>query len=152
MGCGASNDAQQAEGIASFFGKVVTIKTCHGNFLRAHAGEAGAVLDQQTEAHEWEQWTIEDAGEGKVFFKSHHGTWIRANAPTDEEATVDMSGAAHEWEQFEAVAEGDQWRFKSHHGTFLRANEGGEGATVDQKKDVDTLGDWENFTVAVVEA
>eukprot|EP00672_Neobodo_designis_P026950 CAMPEP_0174827810 /NCGR_PEP_ID=MMETSP1114-20130205/940_1 /TAXON_ID=312471 /ORGANISM="Neobodo designis, Strain CCAP 1951/1" /LENGTH=324 /DNA_ID=CAMNT_0016061487 /DNA_START=55 /DNA_END=1029 /DNA_ORIENTATION=+ len=156
MGCADSKDAKAVEGIEAFFGKQAAFKSHHGTYLRAHEGADDAVADLQTKLGDWETWSIEDAGEGKIFIKSAHGTYLRAHerAADAEEGSfakvdlaADKDAAGTKWE---AVAEGEKfWRVKSAHGAWLRAEEGEEGAAVNQQANPEA-GEWENWTIATV--
>ncbi|KAJ2986004.1 hypothetical protein HDV02_000256, partial [Globomyces sp. JEL0801] len=123
----------------------VTFKSAHGTYLRAQPGGDGSKLDLQTQADEWEQFTIQT---NRAFIKSYHGTFLSAQ-PGGEGSTIDLKANMGSWETFTIETVDDFYvALRSCHGTVLRAQPGREGATLDLQTQV---GDWEKFTLELLD-
>jgi len=78
---------------SDIIGKRVILCGAHGKNLQAHG--SGSV-DMSENKAEWEQWTIEDAGNGKVILCGAHGKNLQAHGS----GSVDMSENKLDWEQW----------------------------------------------------
>jgi hypothetical protein len=78
---------------SDIIGNRVILCGAHGKNLQAHG--SGSV-DMSENKAEWEQWTIEDAGNGKVILCGAHGKNLQAHGS----GSVDMSENKLDWEQW----------------------------------------------------
>jgi hypothetical protein len=140
-----------------YLNRLVSIRTAHGTYVRAHPGGQGSKVDIQTFVGPWEKWRVVYAGEDKVAFMSPHpNQYLRSHGPKkvlwfrSSSQYCDIQTYIDACEKFDVIAVGNgQLAIRGNcHGEYLRAESGGEGARVNTQN---SIGDWEKFTMQIVE-
>ncbi|CAE7557424.1 IFI27 [Symbiodinium sp. CCMP2456] len=109
------------------------------------------VANRFGKAKEWETWTMEFHGD-KVALRSHHGTYLRAQADGFVVADQTSVRGSEKWSMENAPgSDGYIVAFKSCHGKYLCADDGhfmniGVGNVV--HADRDACGEWEQWTIS----
>jgi hypothetical protein len=130
-------------------GGKVSIRTCHGKWIRAHPD---GHLDQSERVEDWESWEPVPIGGGLYNFRSCHGKWLRGHA--GDEARADQSEVTEMWERWVIESSGRIEQFYGQpvfllnveHNNLLRGHPGGDGACVDTQA-LENRGDWEKMTI-----
>jgi len=119
----------------------VAIKSAFNTYFRAHPGTH---VDLQIWAHGWETWTMQTLANGKVAFRSAHGSWLCTH-PGGANARVQMVPHLNIWETYDLIHHGDGTvSLRSIHGNYVRAWPGGTGSKIDTQT---YPGHWERFRI-----
>jgi hypothetical protein len=113
--CNASNQcAKSGGGGGGGTSNSRTLRSVHGTYLSAWTDRTVRLMKN---ADTWEKFSLESAGNGKVYLRSFHGTYLSAWPDR-----VQLMPHAKAWEQWTPVQNSDgSISLLSHHGTYLSA-------------------------------
>lgn len=110
-----------------------TFRSYHNTYL---SGWDDGTLKLQGHAQGWEQWTVEEIGNGNIALRSHQGRYL--SAWTD--GSVRTAGHRQEWEHWTEVSNSDgSISLRSFHGTYLSAWTDGSVRLADHNRN------WEHW-------
>jgi len=128
-------------------GKIITLKGSNNMYVSSENGTAPMNCNRAS-AGTWEQFTVVDAGNGKIglqamgkFVSSENGA---TSGITCNRTTIGGSGS---WEQFDWVAQPDGTiSLRGNNGQYISSNNGTSVMTCNRA----TAGAWEAFTYTVI--
>lgn len=122
------------------YGTVITLKGFNNKFVNGMNGTA-AMTCTSTVAQGWEQFTVVDAGGGKVSLRSM-GKYVSSENGTT--AITCSRLTAGDWEKFDWVVSADgKVAFRGNNGKFISSENGTQAMTCTRA----TASGWEYFTV-----
>ena len=102
------------------FDQKVYIKSFHGTFLRADIDKTTVNLIDHSQ--EWEEWTIHQLPDNKVFLQSYWDTFLRAL----DNGGIDQAKEQSTWEAWTLeTLDNGKYAFVSVWGTYLSASDKG---------------------------
>lgn len=128
-----------------FVGRVVTLRTADGDYVRAEGGGGDGVKADRSSPSTHESFKIEDIGAGQVAILSYDNYYLRARNGGGSSIWFDR-GSVGDHEKWTPVSlSGGKWAFKCANGNYLVAENGGGGPL---NCDRSSVGSWERFTVS----
>jgi hypothetical protein len=118
---------------------IVSLKSYQNKHLSADPG-GGVVCDRDWD-REWEQFTLESHGEGKVRLKSYHGMYLSAKRDANGTVRCDQREAS-DYETWTIEIAGGGIALKSYLGKYLYPKIDGS-----VRANQDKVGEEETFTV-----
>ena len=115
--------------------KLAIFNESHNRYL---CGTGEGLAEQREVRNEWEEFTIEDLGNGNVAIKSFHGFYM--SAQPDGKIEFDRT-ECQDWEIFKRENNGDGFTLLGNHGMYLCFGGQDGGVTCDRSE----AGAWEIF-------
>lgn len=122
-------------------GQTISIMGNNNDFVSSNNG-VGAITCDRTVAQGWEQWTVVDAGNGKIALRGNNGDYISSENGT--QAMTCNRTTFQAWEEFTWVDNADgSFSLKGSNGDFVSSENGTQGMNCNRT----TAGLWEDFRV-----
>jgi len=122
-----------------------SIKTCFGNYIRAHPGGDGSKVDLKGQCGAWETFTIEK-DDDKILFHSLHNTYLCAHPGDNGRIELQSrKGLSEKWTMILHNEEPRLYSFQSCHGSFVKANQ--DNTLTLRVCDIQNLSQYEKFII-----
>ncbi|HVU95202.1 MAG TPA: family 16 glycosylhydrolase [Puia sp.] len=122
-------------------GQTISIMGNNNDFVSSNNG-ASAITCDRTVAQGWEQWTVVDAGNGKIALRGNNGDYM--SSENGVQAMTCNRATFQAWETFTWIDNADgSFSLKGNNGDFVSSENGAQGMTCNRT----TASLWEDFRV-----
>jgi beta-glucanase (GH16 family) len=122
-------------------GQTISVMGNNNDFMSSNNG-ASAVTCDRTVAQGWEQWTVVDAGNGKIALRGNNGDYLSSENGT--QAMTCNRTTFQAWETFTWIDNADgSFSLQGSNGNFVSSENGTQGMTCTRT----TASLWEDFRV-----
>ena len=122
-------------------GQTIEIMGNNNDFVSSNNG-ASAITCDRTVAQGWEQWTVVDAGNGKIALRGNNGDYMSSENGT--QAMTCNRTTFQAWEEFTWIDNGDgTFSLQGNNGNFVSSENGTQGMTCNRT----SASLWEDFRV-----
>jgi len=122
-------------------GQTISIMGNNNDFVSSNNG-VGAVTCDRTVAQGWEQWTVVDAGNGKIALRGNNGDYLSSENGT--QAMTCNRTTFQAWEEFNWIDNADgSFSLQGNNGDFVSSENGTQGMNCNRT----SASLWEDFRV-----